>query len=62
MMKSIASWMALCLLVLDLTSVVFASSASVPKAVGFEFERKRAPAGALTKRSNMDVPLLNTQV
>ncbi|MCJ1387535.1 hypothetical protein MMC18_000378 [Xylographa bjoerkii] len=60
-MRSIIGWNALCVLVLDLTSVVFASSASAPKAIGFEFERRKAPPGALTKRSNVNVPLLNTQ-
>ncbi|MCJ1436293.1 hypothetical protein MMC27_005671 [Xylographa pallens] len=60
-MKSIVGCKALCLLILDLTSVVFASSASAPKAVAFEFERKRAPPGTLSKRSNVDVTLLNTQ-
>ncbi|MCJ1286244.1 hypothetical protein MMC26_005589 [Xylographa opegraphella] len=59
-MKLIGGWNALCFLALGMMSVVFASSAS-PKAVGIQFKRKRAPPGALSRRSNVDVPLLNTQ-
>ncbi|MCJ1382651.1 hypothetical protein MMC17_005764 [Xylographa soralifera] len=61
-MRTIVGWNALCILVLDLTSVVFAGSASTPKALSFEFERRRAPPStALTKRSHVNVTLLNAE-
>ncbi|MCJ1478973.1 hypothetical protein MMC13_007657 [Lambiella insularis] len=60
-MRSCVITGAVWLLASDLAAIVLAKPASNPAVVGFGFQRKRAPEGTLKKRSNINVPMYNTQ-